>query len=630
MVGAERGVVIVLMPVGRDASTVAALIERAGLRPVICNTIQEVIENLKWVVEVVLVAEEALYGDNVRALEDWVGRQPPWSDQPFIVLTNHNEGPKFAAFRREVVRCLRNVGFLERPLQAITLQTTVLSAERARRRQYETRAFLEAQQGTAKELERLVADRTADLERANRKLRDEIAGRERAQAALLQAQKIDALGQLVGGVAHNFNNLLMAVIGNLDLLSRRMGDDARLRRLLDGAIEGARRGATLTQRLLAFARKQELKAQATDVRSLVEDMRGLIERSVGPMVCVEFDSDGDVPAVNVDPNQLEMALLNLALNARDAMTSGGSLMIGLALEDVADEQKLGIRPGGYGVLSVRDTGEGMDAETLAKAVEPFFSTKDVGKGTGLGLSMVFGLAQQSGGALRLESAPSQGTTVKLWLPVANETLVASETPPGAAIPSSASAKILFVDDDVLIADSTVALLEDLGHEVTEVHSAEAALRLLEEGLPADLLITDHAMPGMTGAELAREVRRQRPELPILLATGFAELEGAEVAEVSRLAKPYTQAELANEIARLLPQNGSPLKEIHVDTAYPASHRALEPVSVACLIGRAHRIYRAAEACRCCHRRRRTLESGHDRRGLPRQPICRRATICRSC
>src|ERR1700712_461480 len=263
-----KGVVLVLLPVGRDAATVAALIERTGLRSVGCSTLQELIENLEWVVEVVLVAEEALYGDNVRMLEDWVGRQPPWSDQPFIVLTNHNEGPRFAAFRRELVTRLRNVGFLERPLQAITLQATVVSAERARRRQYETRAFLEAQRGAALKLERLVAERTTDLELANKQLREEIASRERAQAALLQAQKIEALGQLVGGVAHDFNNLLMAVIGNLDLLSKKLGQDARLHRLLNGAMEGARRGATLTQRLLAFARKQELKAEATENRGL--------------------------------------------------------------------------------------------------------------------------------------------------------------------------------------------------------------------------------------------------------------------------------------------------------------------------------------------------------------------------
>jgi len=547
-----KGVVLVLLPVGRDAATVAALIERTGLRPVVCSTLQELIENLEWVVEVVLVAEEALYGDKVRVLEDWVGRQPPWSDQPFVVLTNHNEGPRFAAFRRELVTRLRNVAFLERPLKAITLQATVVAAERARRRQYDIRAYLEAQRGAAVELEHLVADRTADLERANNHLREEIAGRERAQAALLQAQKIDALGQLVGGVAHDFNNLLMAIIGNLDLLSKKLGEDARLHRLLNGAMEGARRGATLTQRLLAFARKQDLKAQATDVRSLVEDMLGLIGRSVGPMVRVELEAQGTLPAVDVDPNQLEMALLNLAVNARDAMVSGGVLTIGLSLQEIDNDNQLRLQPGRYVVLSVKDTGEGMDAETLAKAVEPFFSTKGVGKGTGLGLSMVFGLAEQSGGVLRLESVLSRGTTAALWLPIATKAALPSGDLPNVVAQASRRARILFVDDDLLIAGSTVALLEDLGHEVIEAHSAREALQLLEAGLDTDLLITDHAMPGMTGSELAFEVRRQRPRLPVLLATGFAELGGDKMVDIPRLGKPYTQAQLAAEIARLLP------------------------------------------------------------------------------
>ena len=435
----------------------------------------------------------------------------------------------------------------------MTLQSTVLSAERARKRQYEARAYLEAQRGAAVEMEQLVTERTADLERANRKLREEIANRERAQAALLQAQKIEALGQLVGGVAHDFNNLLMAVIGNLDLLSKRLGQDTKIRRLLDGAMEGARRGATLTQRLLAFARKQELQAQATDLRGLVEDMRDLIGRSVGPLVRIEIESDDEVPAVTVDPNQLEMALLNLAVNARDAMSSGGVLTIKLTSQDVVGDQQLGLRAGQFAVLAVSDTGEGMDKETLAKAVEPFFSTKAVGKGTGLGLSMVFGLAKQSGGALRLESTPGAGTTARLWLPVAVETAVHSKQTPVVA-KNTERAKILFVDDDPLIAGSSVALLEDLGHEVTEVHSAREAIQLLEEGLLADLLITDHAMPGMTGMELADEVRRTHPHLPVLLATGYAEMEGSHRADVPRLAKPYTQEQLAIEIARLLPND----------------------------------------------------------------------------
>jgi signal transduction histidine kinase/CheY-like chemotaxis protein len=555
MIGADRSrsIVLILAPIGRDAEAIAGLIQRAGLLPVICQNIHGLLENLDRVIEVVLVAEEALYGSHVRVLEDWVDRQPPWSDQPFIVLTHQNDGPKFAAFRRELVTRLRHVAFLERPLQGMTLQSAVLSAERSRKRQYEARAYLDAQRGAATKLEQLVAERTADLEQANGKLREEIASRERAQAALLQAQKIEALGQLVGGVAHDFNNLLMAVIGNLDLLSKRLGQDTKTRRLLDGAMEGARRGATLTQRLLAFARKQELQAQATDLRGLVEDMRDLLHRSVGPLVRIEIETDDEVPAVTVDPNQLEMALLNLAVNARDAMSAGGVLTIKLTSQDVVRDQQLGLQAGRFVVLAVSDTGEGMDKETLAKAVEPFFSTKAVGKGTGLGLSMVFGLAKQSGGALRLESTLGAGTTARLWLPVAGETAVHSERT-RVVTKNTERAKILFVDDDPLIAGSSVALLEDLGHEVTEVHSAREAIELLEGGLLADLLITDYAMPGMTGMELADEVSRTRPHLPILLATGYAEMEGSHRADVPRLAKPYTQEQLAIEIARLLPNS----------------------------------------------------------------------------
>jgi signal transduction histidine kinase len=549
-IGALGGVALILAPIGRDAVAIAGLVGRVGLRPAICQSPSDLVAALAKNGEVVIVAEEALYGNSLTGVEQWVARQPPWSDQPFIVLTNQHEGARFGAFRRHLVKRLCNVTFLERPLQGITLQSTVLAAERARRRQYEARAYLEFQRDNAAQLEQLVAERTCDLEQANARLREEITTRERAQAALLQAQKIEALGQLVGGVAHDFNNLLMAVIGNLDLLAKGIGQDPRLTRLLNGAMEGARRGATLTQRLLAFARKQELQAQATDVARLVDDMKGLIERSVGPMVQLQIESEVGLPPVAVDPNQLEMALLNLAVNARDAMPLGGTLFVRISVDEMASENPYKLSAGRYVQLAVRDTGEGMDAQTLAKAVEPFFSTKAVGKGTGLGLSMVFGLAEQSGGALRLESTPGCGTKVCLWLPIAAEAptpqkfaiSVAQRTPP---------ATILFVDDDLLIAGSTVALLEDLGHVVVEANSGTAALELLAAGLEADLLITDYAMPGMTGLELGREVKRLRPQLPILLATGFAELKGAEAADLPRLAKPYTQDELAVQIGRLL-------------------------------------------------------------------------------
>jgi signal transduction histidine kinase len=549
------GGVAVLAPIGRDAEALAALIGRAGLRAVLCQTPEGLVETLEGAVEVAVVAEEALYGTHLSTVGQWVASQPPWSDQPFLILTTKNEGPRFGAFRRELVTRLRNVTFLERPLQGITLQATVLSAERARRRQYEGRAYLASQQEAAARLEELVTERTLDLEQANDRLRKEITNRERAQAALLQSQKIESLGQLVGGVAHDFNNLLMAVIGNLDLLGKHIGPEPRLNRLLNGAMEGARRGASLTQRLLAFARKQELQAKATDVSSLVHDMGDLIHRSVGPLVRVDVVAPADLPAVTVDPNQLEMALLNLAVNARDAMPHGGALSIDIRRDEVLEDAQAPLGAGSYVRVAVSDTGEGMDADTLARAVEPFFSTKAVGRGTGLGLSMVFGLAEQSGGALRLESAVGRGTTAHLWLPVAAGNAEKSDstlTKPEVSSPAA----ILFVDDDVLVADSSVALLEDLGHSVTRAGSGGEALQILGQGLPLDLMITDYAMPEMTGVELGEAARRLRPGLPILLATGFADLEDAGTTDLPRLAKPYTQGQLAAQIARLLGRRGS--------------------------------------------------------------------------
>jgi len=548
---ATSGIVLVLTPIGRDAEASARLIKQIGMPAEVCQNLGSLVARLNDDVSVVVLAEEALYGKSLDPLDGWVRAQPPWCGRPFVVLTTNNDGRKFATFRRRLVTTLRNVSFLERPLQTITFQSAVQSAERARRRQYEARAYLETQRGAALELERLVAERTEDLELANSQLREEIQRSARAQAALLQAQKVETLGQFVGGVAHDFNNLLMAVIGNLDLLGRNIGPDPRLGRLLNGAMQGARRGATLTQRLLAFARKQELQARATNAVSLVEDMRGLIERALGPLVRVGIETDDDLPAVTVDPHQLEMALLNLAVNARDAMPVGGVLTIRLKAHNLAGSSELHLPAGRYLCLSVRDTGEGMDSDTLAKAIEPFFSTKGVGKGTGLGLSMVHGLAEQSGGAFRLESTVGRGTTAHLWLPVAEglpERSVDTALRPENVRPAT----ILLVDDDALIASSTLALLEDLGHKVVEASSGAEALKLLDGGLQPDLIITDHAMPGMTGIELAVRVRSRKPELPILLATGFAELVGTQPIELPRLAKPFTQDQLSDVIGRLLP------------------------------------------------------------------------------
>ncbi len=383
--------------------------------------------------------------------------------------------------------------------------------------------------------------------RARTILVDEMGRREAAEAALRQAQKMEAVGQLTGGIAHDFNNLLAVVLGNLELLAKRLPDDPRLRRYVEGGIEGARRGAALTQRMLAFSRRQDLKFEAVDLPALVAGMTDLLVRSLGSNITVETRFPVRLAPARVDAHQLEAALLNLAVNARDAMPGGGTIVI--AGREAADgpERPPGLASGPYVVLAVTDSGEGMDAATLARAAEPFFTTKVVGKGTGLGLAMVHGLAAQSGGTLRIESTPGRGTGVELWLPVSPDAATPAAAP--APIPAAGRAcRVLLVDDDPLVLEGTAAMVEDLGHHVVRTGSAREALGVLRAGTPVDLLMTDHAMPTMTGLELAREVAVLRPGLPILLASGYAEVSEADVACLPRLPKPFTQAALAHAIA----------------------------------------------------------------------------------
>ncbi|WP_076860921.1 hybrid sensor histidine kinase/response regulator [Bradyrhizobium mercantei] len=399
-------------------------------------------------------------------------------------------------------------------------------------------------------LEQRVEQRTADLMK-------EVAARERAQEQLRHAQKMEAIGQLTGGVAHDFNNLLMAVMGNLDLLRKRMPEDPRLRRLVDGALQGAERGASLTQRLLAFARQQDLRAIPVDLGALLRDMSELLERSLGPRIALRLDIPEGLPPACVDTNQLELAVLNLAINARDAMPDGGVIEIRLADSQAKNEQtrsEPALRPGNYLKLSVVDSGTGMSPDVLKRAIEPFFSSKPVGKGTGLGLSMVHGLAVQLGGALQLSSAVGKGTAATLLLPVATAAPEAASPVP-ATQKIKRSAVILLVDDDPLIAMSTMEMLEDLGHRVIGVNSAQHALDILRSDQEIDLMMTDHVMPGMTGIELAAASRKVRPQLVVLLATGYAELPDGIQVDLPRLAKPYHQDQLRERLDQLLGQGG---------------------------------------------------------------------------
>ncbi|HET7778347.1 MAG TPA: PAS domain S-box protein [Rudaea sp.] len=375
---------------------------------------------------------------------------------------------------------------------------------------------------------------------------------EQAQQALFQTQKLQAIGQLTGGIAHDFNNLLGAILASLELLQKRLPHDDQSLALLNNAIQGAERGSTLTKRMLAFARRQELKLQPIDLASLVGGMLALLDRSIGPDVTIKTRLPDGLPAVHGDAHQLESAFLNLAVNARDAMPDGGKIEI-LAREEVVDRRNpIGATHGRYVCVSVVDTGLGMDTETLSHAAEPFFTTKGVGKGTGLGLSMVHGLVEQSGGKLRITSRPGHGTTVEMWLPVSNLPLGVTPraTSRGAADQGGGSRPlvILVVDDDKLVLVSTSALLEDLGHTVIEAGDGMRALEFVANNPGIDVVLTDQAMPGMTGLELADAIRELRPGLPVILATGYTDLPEQTFPRIRKLTKPYRRIDLEDTLA----------------------------------------------------------------------------------
>lgn len=385
-------------------------------------------------------------------------------------------------------------------------------------------------------------------ETLEQRIADAVAEREQAQEALRQSQKLESMGQLTGGVAHDFNNLLTPIVGSLDMLQRRGVGGEREQRMIDGALQSAERAKTLVQRLLAFARRQPLQPTAVNVPALVDGMAGLIASTSGPQVKVVVDAAPGLPAAVADPNQLELALLNLGVNARDAMEGGGTLRISVQHDAVTPGHRSALPMGDYILLSVADTGVGMDEATLARAVEPFFSTKGVGKGTGLGLSMVHGLASQLGGALAIRSRRGLGTNVELWLPVSDQPAAAAA--PRASAPTVGGAgKVLLVDDEEMVRTSTADMLVELGYEVTEASSAEEALACVRDGLSPDLIVTDHLMPGMTGGELIRRLREDHPTLRALLVSGYAEVD--QVApDLPRLAKPFRQADLAASLAAL--------------------------------------------------------------------------------
>jgi len=381
----------------------------------------------------------------------------------------------------------------------------------------------------------------------------DITARLKAEQSLHQAQKMEAIGNLTGGIAHDFNNLLMAVLGSLQLVRKKVPNDPRIIRLLDNAMEGATRGAALTQRMLSFARRQDLKPAPVDLPVLVRGMSELLGHAIGPTIRVETHFPLELARVMADKSQLELAILNLCINARDAMPDGGTITIGAREEPGRTEE--GLTQDHYVCLWVSDTGTGMDEETLKRAGEPFFTTKGLGRGTGLGLSMVYGLAAQLQGTLLLKSWPGAGTTAEIWLPATHAPVADAEAEPFPLQAAAGSLDVLAVDDDLLVLDNVAAMLEDLGHRVTTARSGPEALSILKREGKFDLLITDHAMPEMTGLQLAEQAAALRPGMRIVLATGYAELPAGQHTDLPRLGKPFDQAVLAKCIAATMQGSG---------------------------------------------------------------------------
>ena len=528
---------LILAPQGRDALVACGMLAEAGLSGDVAGSVSHLVRELEAGAGLAVVTEEALSGTDVHALHDWLEAQPEWSDFPFVLLTRRGGGLERNPDAGRYLELLGNVTFLERPFHATTFVSLAQSALRGRRRQYEARARLNDLNQLAADLERRVEQRTAE--------------HATAVAQLHEAQKLETLGQLTGGVAHDFNNLLTPITGALDLLQRKYGDsDPRSARLLSNALQAADRAKTLLQRLLGFARRQTLRTEAVDLGVLLTGMRDLISSSVGPKVEVRLRAAPKLQPAMIDPNQLELAILNLTVNARDAMPDGGPLTI------LAEEVAMGpgstprLKPGLYVRLSVIDAGEGMDAETRARAIEPFYSTKDFGQGTGLGLSMVHGLTAQLGGGFELTSALGEGTRVDLYLPVATED--AAARPPlssEAAVSVGRRLSVLIVDDEELVRVATAEMIRDLGHEVEEAASGSEAVARLESSKDFDVLVTDYMMPGMDGGALARRVKQAHPQLPVLLITGYTG-SADDTRHLPRLAKPFGRAEIAAALAGL--------------------------------------------------------------------------------
>ncbi|HEY2137542.1 MAG TPA: ATP-binding protein [Xanthobacteraceae bacterium] len=538
---------LILAPRGRDAVVAKSILRDAALHCEICVDLAELIQEIRRGADVAIMTEEATRAVDMRELVGWVAAQPPWSDFPFILLTEHGGGLERNPAAARLMELLGSVTFLERPFHPTTLVSVVQTGLRGRRRQYECRHLNE-------QLESRVEERTAELAAANRQLLGQIQERERVESTLRQMQRLEAVGQLTSGVAHDFNNLLTVVLGNIGFLERGLaasGIDGKLSQRLGYMRTAAERGAKLTDQLLSFSRRQRLEPRSLDLNEAIAGMRDLLQSTMGGSIHIETMLKHGLWSALVDPTQLELAVLNLVINARDAMEVGGTLRVEIENVTLGPARFPEEPPAGdYVAIRVSDTGTGMPEDIRAKVFEPFFTTKGPGKGSGLGLSQVLGFAKQSGGGVRIDSRLGEGTAVYIYLPRAGHERV-DERPVAARISAAGAftgASILLVDDDNAVREVTRAMLHELGYAVLEAGSGGAALDVLGREPKIDLIIVDFAMPGMNGAEVARQVQIKRPTLPILFVTGFADRSGLAGVDESRiLAKPFVYDELASKV-----------------------------------------------------------------------------------
>jgi signal transduction histidine kinase/ActR/RegA family two-component response regulator len=545
--------VLVLAPSGRDAAIAIAILDEAGIQAESCADLQALCLGLSTGAGVAVLVEEAVNNSDLASLSRWIEDQPPWSDFPFVLLALRGGSLERNPNVKRLSVVLGNVTFVERPFHPTTLVSAVATALRGRRRQYEARERIEEIRKGEALLEARVKERTAELNAANRQLASQIVEREKIEIALRQSQRLEAIGQLTSGVAHDFNNLLTVVLGNVRQMQKTATDPTAARRLTMMA-EAAERGAKLTAQMLAFSRRQKLELKPVDLNETVSKMRDLLQSTMGGSVRIETVLASRLWPAMIDPTQIELAILNLAINARDAMAVGGALTVEtanvtLGMPNRPEEPSAGE----YVAISVSDTGSGMTDDVLEKAFEPFFTTKDIGHGSGLGLSQVFGLAKQSGGGVRIDTRLGEGTSVKIYLPRAAAATLTEERSESRSIPQSSGKRlILVVDDDSAVREVTASILHDLGYGVIEAGSGRAALDALDHSAPVDLVLLDFAMPGMNGAEVAREIRSRRPHLPVLFATGYADAEAlTEASETRIIHKPFVEQELADKLRKAL-------------------------------------------------------------------------------